>query len=286
MGFSLGGFLSGSKAKSRESIKSEYLKSIRTPESMEVPDWAKTMTQEFMKSFYGPEYYARITGTDLVPSSDLGPSPYQEAMEGAYGEVRGAKQNILDYLEKEKEAVPRVTKESLAKYSDLLSTMVERSLAGEAVIPEIGLPETGFAGLLDRLTSPVSIGLEGQGGMSFVPKGSADALAALFSGRESALEQLQGWGSERAEMDIIPELTRQSYAREPLDYALDMAEQTPVGGSLLQQLGDMRSMWAPISETAMQLGGQVPIVTETEAVDAVSKAQSQAFGGGASGSSS
>lgn len=282
MGFSLGGFLSGSKAKSRETMSSEYLKSVRTPKSMEVPDWAKTMTEEFMRSFYGPEYYARITGTDMLPGADLGSSPYQKAMEGAYDEVRAAKQDTLDYLNREKGVVPEATKESLSKYSNLLSTMLERSLAGEAVIPEIGLPDTGFAGLLDRLTSPVSIGLEGQGGMSFVPKGSAEALKELFSGRASALDQLKGWGSERAEMDIIPALTRDAYAREPLDYALSMAEQTPVGGSLLQQLGDMRSMWAPVSETAMQLGGQVPLITESESVDAVSKAQSSALGGGLS----
>ena len=282
MGFSLGGMFSSSKAKERETMSSEYLRSVRTPESMEVPDWAKTMTEEFMRSFYGPEYYARITGTDMLPGADLGPSPYQTAMEDAYGEVRGAKQDILDYLHREKGAVPEATKESLGKYSDLLSTMVERSLAGEAVIPEIGLPETGFAGLLDRLTSPVSIGLEGQGGMSFVPKGSAEALKELFSGRESALNQLQGWGSERAEMDIAPSMVKQMYDREPLDYALGMAEQTPTGGSLLQQLADMRSMWAPTEATAMQLGGQVPLITESEAVDAVSKAQSSAFGGGLS----
>lgn len=346
MAISLGGAYSQSDARSREEMKSEYEKTIRTPETMAVPDWAKTMTEEFMRSFYGPEYYEQISykeadekvlkrikiherrvkyyggkaeASALAASRATGAAaakheaaatkyanlrdkaqveleahkpeaigeyktPYEEAIERTYGEVRGRKEDIRDYMEAEKGLIPGATKEAVGRYSDLLGTMVERSLAGESVAPQIGLPDTGFAGLLDRLTKPVSMGLEGYGGMSFVPKGAAEAMREAFAGRESALDQLRGWGATRAEQDVIPAYTQYQYGLAPKEYALGMAEQTPEAGALLQQLAGMRGMWQPVESAAMQYGAQVPLTTETEEITSAAKAASSAMGAGYSGS--
>lgn len=337
------GFFGKSEAESKEEMRSEYLRNVGTPMSMEIPEWATMMTEEFMKSMFGSEYYDQIAGDkeakkeadearkaaevfndnyekdllkyrqtknikykrdadynvrrrdqklEIVKAYELrlgerqgyGDTPYETAVEQSYGETRGAREDILGYLESQQNLIPEATAAAAGEYSDLMSTMIDKSLGGESVIPQIGLPDTGFAGLLDRLTSPVSIGLQGHGGMSFVPKGAAEALREVFAGRQGALDQLQGWGQSREEADLRPAYSQYEHGLAPMQYALDMAEQTPEAGSLLQQLAGLRGMWAPVGETAMQLGGQVPIISESELTTGSSSAESEAFGSGGSGS--
>lgn len=338
MGISLGGsgFFTKSKAKSREQMSSDYQKMIKTPEAMKTPAWVDTMVEEFMRKFYGADYYERITkeeskidvqrreqlekdvkhydsyvryyesiGNDPAAAQYAGlrdatqgrldaytdpvgeyETPYEKAVDTMYADVLGKRTAVSDYMEEMKGLVPGATEAAMGKYSDLLSQMIDRSLAGETVIPQIGLPDTGFAGLLDRLTSPVSIGLEGHGGMSFVPKGAAEALKEVFAGRQSAIDQLSGLGYTRTGTEILPAEVRYQAGLAPKEYELETSTMLPKGGELLQQLAGMRNMWSPVQESAMHLGAQVPLITETEDVDAFSKAQSSAAGTGGSGSAS
>lgn len=350
MGFSLGGsgFFTKSEAESKEVLSSDYKKTVKTPEAMKTPAWVDTMVEEFMRNFYGADYYDQISkepdkktkaiiakherlsksygakaeqykviaenqslaGEDNTaalsnanryaslrdqmdaklsvydPKIEEQETPYEKSVNEMYADVLGKRTSVSDYMEEMKGVVPDATESAMGKYSELLSQIIDRSLTGESVMPQIGLPDTGFAGLLDRLTSPVSIGLEGHGGMSFVPKGAAEALKEVFAGRQSAIDQLSNLGYTRTGTEILPAEVRYQAGLAPKEYELDTSMVLPKGGELLQQLAGMRDMWAPVQESAMHLGAQVPLIRETESTDAFSKASSDAFGTGGSGSAS